>query len=49
MSASLSHLLLSLIEKVSHLVIDSIELKVFGEKEWLETKQGSFWRNSAVM
>jgi len=25
---------------ISHIVIDSTGLKVFGEKEWLETKHG---------
>jgi len=28
------------LEKVSHLIIDSTGLKVFGEKKWLETKHG---------
>jgi Transposase DDE domain len=40
MSRSLSRLRLPSLEKVSHLVIDSTGLKVFGEKEWLETKHG---------
>lgn len=39
-SQSLSHLRLPSLEKVTHVVIDSTGLKVFGEKEWLETKHG---------
>ena len=31
---------LPLLEKPAHLVIDSSGFKVFGEKEWLETKHG---------
>jgi transposase len=40
MNRSLSALHLPSLEGASHLVIDSTGLKVFGEKEWLETKHG---------
>ena len=40
METSLSSLQLPSLEKDSHLIIDSSGLKVFGEKEWLETKYG---------
>jgi len=40
MSKSLSRLSLGALEKRTHIVIDSTGLKVFGEKEWLETKHG---------
>lgn len=40
MNTSLSCLRLPSLEEASHLVIDSTGLKVFGEKEWLETKHG---------
>jgi len=39
-NCSLSQLKLPPLEKASHVVIDSTGLKVFGEKEWLETKHG---------
>ena len=37
---SLSSLALPSLQEPTHLVIDSTGLKVFGEKEWLETKHG---------
>ena len=37
---SLSRITLPPIKEPTHLVIDSTGLKVFGEKEWLETKHG---------
>lgn len=37
---ALSNLSLPSLNKPTHLVIDSTGLKVFGEKEWLETKHG---------
>jgi transposase len=37
---ALSHLHLPSLNEPTHLVIDSTGLKVFGEKEWLETKHG---------
>ena len=40
MNTSLSSLNLPSLKEASHLVIDSSSLKVFGEKEWLETKYG---------
>lgn len=38
--SSLSRITLPSVKEPTHLVIDSTGLKVFGEKEWLETKQG---------
>lgn len=40
MNTSLSNLQLPSLKKGSHLIIDLSGLKVFGEKEWLETKHG---------
>jgi len=37
---ALSSLALPSLQEPTHLVIDSTELKVFGEKEWLQTKHG---------
>ena len=44
-SKTVSRLGLPPLEKVSHLVIDSTGLKVFGEKEWLETKHGKQYQH----
>jgi len=37
---ALSTLFLPSLNAPTHLIIDSTGLKVFGEKEWLETKHG---------
>jgi hypothetical protein len=39
-SQALSDLHLPSLNELTHLVIDSAGFKVFGEKEWLETKHG---------